>query len=81
MNFNVASWDYTQRYPNTNNDIASGVPTAGEETPKTTSGNSSTSFYADVSASGDITAWVKPLVQLGIVFNPKLNVPSATVSP
>lgn len=57
VNFNVASWDYTQRYPNTNNDIASGVPADGE-VPETSSGNSSTSFYADLSASGDITAWV-----------------------
>ncbi|PMD54892.1 uncharacterized protein K444DRAFT_93154 [Hyaloscypha bicolor E] len=56
----------------------SGVPADGE-VPETSSGNSSTSFYADLSASGDITAWVKPLIQLGIVFNPSLNVPSASI--
>lgn len=78
VNFNVASWDYTQRYPNPDDDIVSGVPAEGEE-PETSSGNSDTSFYADVSASGDITAWVKPLIQLGIVFNPTLNVPSASI--
>lgn len=55
--FNVAGWDYTQRYPNPNSDIESGMPSTDE--PPSQQGNVETQqFYADVEASGDLTITV-----------------------
>lgn len=60
-NLDVLSWDYTQRYPNPDNDVVSGLTetsgiasTPGAAIDKDKIGN----FSADVTVHGDITVAV-----------------------
>ncbi|KAH0491929.1 hypothetical protein TgHK011_003330 [Trichoderma gracile] len=82
-NLQVVEWDYTQRYPNPNNDVASGLtnssgfqgtPAAGRDP------DQGSTFSADVSVNGDITLEVTPLVEFGIRFNSKYKAADTVIS-
>lgn len=60
--FDVANWDFTQRYPGPGNNIESGLAKDKDKSYEPRAGanpdSGSTSFYADLQVSGDLTARV-----------------------
>lgn len=82
-NMDVLSWDYSQRYPNPDNDVLSGL-TDNTENPKDPGidddPDKPSNFTADVTVNGDITLQITPLVEFGVRFNPKYKATDTTIS-
>ncbi|KAI1397459.1 hypothetical protein F4819DRAFT_503329 [Hypoxylon fuscum] len=79
----VLKWDYTQRYPNPNNDVLSGLTdnTDPPDNPGTQPAPDRDSpFRADIGVSGDLTVKVTPLVEFGIRWDPKFSVTDTIIS-
>ncbi|KAI0876435.1 hypothetical protein GGS24DRAFT_498865 [Hypoxylon argillaceum] len=76
--YNLAHWDYTQRYPNANNDRG-GASTDTSADMQTSMSENKFEWHADVSVAGDVKATISPLVEFGVVFDSKLGIPSASV--
>ncbi|KAI1281725.1 carbohydrate-binding module family 18 [Xylaria sp. FL0933] len=76
--YNLAHWDYTQRYPNANNDRG-GASTDTSATMQTSMSDNKFEWHADVSVAGDVKATISPLVEFGVVFASTLGIPSASV--
>ncbi|KAI3338994.1 carbohydrate-binding module family 18 [Ustulina deusta] len=76
--YNLAHWDYTQRYPNEKNDRG-GASTDTSATMQTSMSENKFEWHADVSVAGDVKATISPLVEFGVVFNSTLGIPSASV--
>ncbi|KAI3336893.1 carbohydrate-binding module family 18 [Xylariaceae sp. AK1471] len=76
--YNLAHWDYTQRYPNQNNDRG-GAETDTVADMQTSMSENKFEWHADVDVNGDVTATISPLVEFGVVFDSTLGIPSASV--
>ncbi len=84
----LADWDYTQQYPNSGQDVASGLTPDGFGS---ASGNLAASddisssgpqWRGDVAVQGSLTVHLTPVAQLGIVFNiPDVTIPNTVVRP
>ncbi|KAI1119842.1 hypothetical protein F5Y10DRAFT_283740 [Nemania abortiva] len=76
--YNLAHWDYTQRYPNENNDRG-GASTDTSSSMQTSSSENKFEWHADVSVAGDVKATISPLIEFGVVFDANLGIPSASI--
>ncbi|KAI0141566.1 hypothetical protein GGR57DRAFT_487122 [Xylariaceae sp. FL1272] len=76
--YNLAHWDYTQRYPNADNDRG-GAGSDSSADMQTSTEENKFEWHADVSVAGDITTTISPLVEFGVVFDGSLGIPSASV--
>ncbi|KAI2463541.1 family 18 glycosyl hydrolase [Annulohypoxylon bovei var. microspora] len=81
-NLEVSEWDYTQRYPNPNNDVLSGLtPTSKmDDQPGAEIEDDKKGFSADIGVEGDLTLKITPLVDFGIRWNPKYKVQDTAIS-
>ncbi|KAK8036498.1 hypothetical protein PG991_001635 [Apiospora marii] len=78
----VSSWDYTQRYPNPDNDVLSGLTQESkmDKEPSSQPDSENKPFRADVGINGDLTFKVTPLVEFGIRWNQKYKVQDTVLS-
>ncbi|KAK4108057.1 glycoside hydrolase family 18 protein [Canariomyces notabilis] len=79
VDFDVAKWDYSQRYPADNEahiDPDKDEPDTPTFATSNKQGNETIKFNWQVTAEGIIEMHLIPLVSFGIVFNPKWEVPS-----
>ncbi|KAK7968736.1 glycoside hydrolase family 18 protein [Apiospora saccharicola] len=78
----VSAWDYTQRYPNPDNDVKSGLTQESkmDKLPTSEPDADNKPFRADVGIDGDLTFKVTPLVEFGIRWNQKYKVQDTVLS-
>ncbi|KAI8944631.1 carbohydrate-binding module family 18 [Xylaria longipes] len=83
IDLDVASWDYTQRYPFEGNDNYLDTPKKmdGNDEVGSSSGHGPGKpvFFYDIGVEGSVTAHVIPTMTFGITFNPSYTVPNAAI--